>query len=177
MKNIWIGLLIIGLNACGFVKKMDKSSEVYANYSEDLSSTRISFPNIKTLESKDSKTPESNNLDTDNQGLESALANLTRKNTEDKFYSGYTVLVYSGVDRDMAFKTRNTLYSIFPEVKIDMQYQQPRYLIKAGKYVNRVEALANFYKLKESFPSSRIIQDRFMKENTSSSEERVNVDR
>jgi hypothetical protein len=177
MKIFWGLVIAVALAGCGVLKKTDTSSNVYANYSEDLTSTRITYPDIKAMEAKASESKSGAAAEADDKDLEQALQNLTRRNTEDKFYSGYTILVYSGVDRDLAFKTRNNLYALYPEIKIEMQFQQPRYLIKAGKYVNRVEAQANFHKLKENFPSARIIQDRFQKENSFNSDDRGNVDR
>ena len=84
--------------------------------------------------------------------------------------------MYSGLDRDLAFKTRNDLYSAIPDIRAEMQYQQPRYMVKVGKYINRIEALYLFEKIKEKFPAARIIQDRFERDTVGSEQEIQNVE-
>ena len=44
-----------------------------------------------------------------------------------------------------------------------MQYQEPRYLVKVGRYAYKFEAQKNFSLIKTQFPSARIIQDRFQR--------------
>ena len=177
MKIFVAFIIILGISSCGALTKVDKGADVYANYSEDLSATRISYPSIKEIEAKQLEVNATSAVEPINTDLNTALNNMTTKNIEEKYYSGFTILVYSGVDRDLAFQTRNNLYALHPDAKIDMQFQQPRYLIKVGKYVNRIEAQSNFHKLKENFPSSQIIQDRFLKDNSFNSDNRGNVDR
>lgn len=153
---------------CGIIniKKSGNAAEKFDNYSEDLSESRISFSDIpepkkSTIAPGQTMTGAGNAVDED---LEVAMRHFAETKREEPYFSGYTILVYSGVDRDLAFKTRNELYSAFPDIKTDMQYQQPRYLVKVGKYINRIEALHLFEKINQQFPSSRIIQDRFQRE-------------
>lgn len=165
MKNrLWCGILIsVWMGSCNLIKKGSAPEDAYIGYQEDLSDSRVTFeakpePNIV---SENSIVGGELAIDTD---LDQALIRFANDNKAEKYYSGFTVLVYSGVDRDLAFKTRNDLYTNFPEIKSDMQYQQPRYLVKVGKFINRIEAQAYYFKLKDSFPFARIIQDRFQRE-------------
>lgn len=167
MKKSLIGLvgLLILTNSCALLQKGGSSADAYEGYQEDLSESRITFPSLEKQVAENAQpivtSTESLAIDDD---LEIALQNFTESNRGERYWSGFTVLVYSGVDRDMAFKTRNDLFTHFPDIKTDMQYQQPRYLVKVGKYVNRIEAQAHYHKLKDTFPSARIIQDRFQRE-------------
>ena len=72
-------------------------------------------------------------------------------------------MVYSGLDRDLAFKTQEKISMLFPDVKPAIQYEQPRYLVKVGKYAYKVEALKTYHLIKTEFPSARIIQDRILR--------------
>jgi len=45
-----------------------------------------------------------------------------------------------------------------------MEYEQPRYLVKVGRYINKIEALPTYEKMKDVFPGSRIISDRYLKD-------------
>jgi hypothetical protein len=155
---------VILLSSCVPMKKAGMGADTFANYREDLGETLITFPDLAEQSSKLLKEASGDSqlaVDTD---LRIALDRYKEGNRSERTWNGFTVLVYSGVDRDLAFKTRNDLYAAFPEMKVDMQYQQPRYLVKVGKFINRIEAQFYYYQLKEQFPTSRIIQDRFQRE-------------
>jgi hypothetical protein len=153
------------MSSCGLFKKTTAPTNEFENYQEDLSESRIVFPDLEDQMSEtDSEPKGSEKIRSADEDLEIALNNIKEANKSEMYWSGYTVLVYSGIDRDLAFKTRNEIFTYFPDFKTDMQYQQPRYLVKVGKFVNRIEALTYYHQLKENFPSSRIIQDRFLRE-------------
>jgi hypothetical protein len=156
---------VILMSSCGLIKKTASPSSEFENYQEDLDDSRIVYPDLEEQIAKEETTPKyEGDVGTADADLEIALNNLKESNKAEMYWSGYTVLVYSGIDRDLAFKTRNDLFTFFPDFKTDMQYQQPRYLVKVGKFVNRIEALTYYHQLKENFPSSRIIQDRFLRD-------------
>ncbi|WP_158856275.1 hypothetical protein [Lunatibacter salilacus] len=154
--SVWLAIT----SSCGFisVSKTGGSAERYSGYTENLENTLPPFEafpaSAVSVRSKETVKP----VDDD---LSIAVQRLISKNEEEMYISGFTILVYSGVDREEAFKTRNTLYSEYPDVLTFMQYQQPRYLVKVGRYINRIEALAWYEKINDEFPSARIIQDRF----------------
>lgn len=177
IKSLLSGVvLIFVLGSCKVIKKSGNDADKYASYQEDLSQSRISFPALEEQVEKEApRAVYTGSLAIDDE-LDLAMRRFVQKNRSERYYSGYTVLVYSGVDRNAAFKTRNDLYRDFPEVKSEMQYQEPRYLVKVGKYVNRIEAQANYNKLKGSFPMTRIIQDRFVREGYENPNEKVNND-
>lgn len=170
-KNIMKGSLplfliaVILLGSCSLIKKPVATANEFATYSENLEEARITFPDLEKQlaeEVKEEVKPIGSLAIDEELGL--ALERLKQTNEAEMYWSGFTVLVFSGVDRDLAFKTRNELFTYFPEFKTDMQYQQPRYLIKVGKFANRIEALSFYHQLRPQFPSARIIQDRFVRE-------------
>ena len=166
-------------SSCGIIniKRSGSSSSRFDSYNEDISSSRITFAELPEVKAPTSIGPVSagagNAVDKD---LEEALTHFANNKKEEPYFSGFTILVYSGIDRDLAFKTRNDLYSAFPEINTFMQYQQPRYLVKVGKYINRIEALYLFEKIKEQFPIARIIQDRFQRESVGNEQEIQNAE-
>jgi hypothetical protein len=85
------------------------------------------------------------------------------KNKTEPYLNGFTVLVYSGVDRNAAFRTRDDLAVFFPDITPDIQYQQPRYLVKMGQFTYKIEAQKAFSRIRAQFPTARIIQDRFQR--------------
>jgi hypothetical protein len=163
MKNFWIlGMVIVvfGCKTSTALPQVDAST--FSGYQEDLSTRLPDFPDYaKALQKLNTSLPASS------QSVDAQLADRMRNGYEktkgEPYFSGFTVLVYSGVDRNEAFKTRDNLALFFPEVKTEMQYQQPRYLVKVGRYGYKIEAQPVFYKLKTQFPTARIIQDRFLR--------------
>ncbi|MFD2201758.1 hypothetical protein [Shivajiella indica] len=161
--SVYIALVFL-LGSCAGAKKTVSKPDIYENYQEDLSETLIQFPDlVEQAKKSEAQAPIQGSLAVD-EDLEVSINNLVETYRAERYWSGFTVLIYSGVDRDQAFKTRNDLYTYFPEMKSEMQYQQPRYLVKIGKFINRIEAQPYYHQLKEQFPSARIIQDRFQRE-------------
>ncbi|PSL03338.1 hypothetical protein [Cecembia rubra] len=166
MKSTLLGILVLVLliSSCAPLRKSGSGPDSFANYREDLSETLITFPDLREQTSSQVTSTSGDSQLAVDADLRVALDKFRDGNRSERTWSGFTVLVYSGVDRDLAFKTRNELYTAFPEMKVDMQYQQPRYLVKVGKFINRIEAQSYYHQLRSQFPASRIIQDRFQRE-------------
>jgi hypothetical protein len=161
-----LGLGFLSYSCAVIAPKQTNTGTPYDNYSEDLSNSRITFTNLEEIQPSTAErvdAPISRNLAVDSD-LATAIQRSIDKNRTERVWNGFTVLVYSGVDRDQAFKVRNELFTLYPELRPDMQYQQPRYLLKVGKFLNRIEAQAYYYQLKEKFPMARIMQERFQRE-------------
>lgn len=164
------------MGSCNLIKKSSSPADAYKGYQEDLSGSRITFETKSAPNAVVENRLEVGELAID-ADLDQALTKFANTNKAERYFSGFTVLVYSGVDRDLAFKTRNELYTNFPDIKSDLQYQQPRYLLKVGKFINRIEAQSYYFKLKDTFPSARIIQDRFQRDENVSPDENQNGER
>ncbi len=170
MKNFGILGIVFLFWACKTTLGFPQAVAVdYSKYQENLSERLPDFPDyMKALQKVTPSLPFSS------QSVDQVLAQRISKSYEkaktEPYYSGFTVLVYSGVDRNEAFRTKGTLSTLFPELNAEIQYQQPRYLIKVGAYGFKIEAQLAYYQLKTQFPAARIIQDRFLrKEYTPSS--------
>lgn len=161
MRNWWvlvIGFLIWGCKSSGNVS----SADTYAHYQETITLPLPEYPDFTTRVSTPDEEDDFASQAVNNQ-LEELQTRIYDKNLSEPYFSGFTVLVYSGLDRNLAFKTQDDLSSLFPELEAEIQYQQPRYLIKVGKYAYKIEAQRIFSLLKTSFPTARIIQDRFQR--------------
>lgn len=161
MKIFWvIGVvgLICGCKTSGGVSVGGQPS--LSNYQEDLSGSLPDFPDFRQV----IKEPVQEVISS-TQAVDGQLVDLSQKihdkNKSEPFFSGFTVLIYSGIDRNTAFKTRDELSTYFPDMAPDMQYQQPRYLVKVGQYAYKMEAQRVFSRVKTVFPTARIMQDRF----------------
>jgi len=163
MKNFWILGIVFLFWACQTTSGLPQAVAVdYSKYQENLNERLPDFPDYK--QALKEVTPS---LPSSSQAVDQVLAQRISKNYEkaktEPYYSGFTVLVYSGIDRNEAFRTKETLSNLFPELIAEMQYQQPRYLIKVGGYGFKIEAQPAYHQLKTQFPAARIIQDRFLR--------------
>lgn len=177
MRIFWglvIGVVLVG---CKTNQSTTEGKNNYSNYQEDIRVSSLpQYPDYKTQATQPSSaiSPQSNQaIDKD---LQQVSGRLIEKNSTEPYYSGYTILVYSGVDRDKAFKTQEEMRVYFPDMTVEMQYQQPRYLVKVGKYNFKIESQKNFALIKPQFPTARIIQDRFQREGIVVTPEKDNVE-
>jgi hypothetical protein len=176
MRTLWVVAVLLILAGCKTNKATD-SKNAYSNYQEDVRiSSLTQYPDFttETSPSTGATTPKSDqSIDGE---LQQVSARMIEKNNSEAYYSGYTILVYSGIDRDKAFKTQEDLRTYFPDMNVEMQYQQPRYLVKVGKYNFKIESQKNFALIKPQFPTARIIQDRFQREGFVTTPEKDNVE-
>jgi hypothetical protein len=134
-------------------------------YSEDLSSLRPK--NESTFDSVNTSTQTSARKTTYvepkyqiNKQLDTVLDSIDRINLNKKYVDGYTIQVYSGLDREAALNAKKSLTTSLPDVESEVQYNQPNFRVKAGKYFNRLDAQKDFIAIKKIFPSAIVIPDK-----------------
>lgn len=170
MRKIWAIASVVLISSCKIIRPAsDGGSNAFSTYQEDLSGSLPQYPDFRSV-SEDVNTPNSSNsVQSVDAQLEEVQKRFADKNKSEPYFNGFTVLVFSGIDRDRAFKTQSDLKLYYPDYTVEMQYQQPRYLVKLGQYTYKIEAQKVFSLLKEQFPSARIIQDRFQRKEYSQS--------
>ncbi|WP_339867574.1 hypothetical protein [uncultured Algoriphagus sp.] len=164
MRIFWILGLVLILASCKTTRNTSSSASNYASYQENLTSSLPVYPDYRAQMGVSSSLESNESTEAIDGQLDQVQASLVSKNKSEPYFSGFSVLVYSGVDRQKAFKTRDDLAMNFPDLTPEMQYQQPRYLVKVGKYIHKIEAQKSFAEVKTQFPTARIIQDRFQRE-------------
>lgn len=164
MRNIWVVFFLIILGSCKIIRpSTDAGSAAFSTYEEDLSSSLPKYPDYNEAIEEVSSNSSPNSVQSVDGQLDEVQRRFTEKNKSEPYFSGYTVLVFSGIDRNQAFKTQDDLKLFYPNLTPEMQYQQPRYLVKLGKYTYKIEAQKALYQIKGQFPTARIIQDRFQR--------------
>ncbi|MDX5339858.1 MAG: hypothetical protein LPK25_12570 [Cyclobacteriaceae bacterium] len=164
MNRLWIVVAILVIWGCkSSGGAVENEANAYANYQENLSGSLPEYPDFQTRVSAPSSDEPDISIQSVDDRLEMLQKGLYEKNKSELYFNGYTVLVYSGINRDQAFKTQSDLTQYFPEIESEMQYQQPRYLVKIGKYAYKIEAQSVFSQIKGVFPSARIVPDRFQR--------------
>ncbi|OOG70624.1 hypothetical protein [Algoriphagus sp. A40] len=164
MRYIWVVVFLVILGSCKLIQpSTEAGSPAYSTYQEDLSSSLPKYPDYKSATQEVSSNVPSASVQSVDGQLDEVQRRYTDKNKSEPYFSGYTVLVFSGIDRNQAFKTQDDLKLNYPNLTPEMQYQQPRYLVKLGKYTYKIEAQKALYQIKGQFPSARIMQDRFQR--------------
>ena len=152
-------LIFILIFVVGCINKPPASSQyLEKGYFEDLSFLRES--------------PEKNNLDSNNINeisiIEESKFNkeleniyITYENTpKNKYLNGYTIQIFSGLEREKADSIFFTADSIYSELDIYTLYDQPNYRVKVGKYFYRINANKALNKLINDFSEAIIVPER-----------------
>lgn len=158
-----ISFLLI-ISSCKIIRPTsDGGASAYATYQEDLSGSLPQYPDFRSVAEDVTVPGSSSTVQPVDTQLDLVQKRLAEKNKSEPYFSGFTVLVFSGIDRAKAFKTQDDLKFFYPDLAPEMQYQQPRYLVKIGQFTYKIEAQKIFSQIKEQFPTARIIQDRFQR--------------
>lgn len=135
-------------------------------YQEDLSAHRIDYSITESPDANTKSTAElpiSGSIEPSadiTEELDEKLVKIAEEN-KSKLVSGYTIQVYTGSSRDAANNAKDLIYRVVPNARPQIQYIQPNYKVKVGKFVDRIEAQKIYMTLKEEFPSAMIIPERF----------------
>lgn len=134
-------------------------------YSEDLSVHRPKFE-VKEASENDNKQeiieeikyPEPK-FDVTKE-LNSVLDSIDILRNNITFVDGFTVQVYSGTSSEEAKIAKGKVFSILSDVKPVLNYDEPNFKVKVGKFYSRLEAQKTFAQLKKKLPNSIIIPER-----------------
>ena len=164
--RILSAICVILLLASGCKPTKQPQTTQDGKYSEDLSSLR---PKVEEEVVTTNPTPEKTKRDpkayvepkhTVNKQLDAVLDSIDRINLTRKFIEGYTIQIYSGLKREDALSAKKQLTTSIPKLESDLQYVQPNYRVKTGKYFTRLEAEKDFEKIKRFFPAAIVVPDK-----------------
>jgi hypothetical protein len=157
---------VLLLAACAGPKKTTTTTPTGATrYSEDLSLYR---PKVEATPTKDAPAQDNSRKQTPyveakysvNKKLDAVLDSIDRINLQRNFIDGFTIQVYSGLKREDALNTKKELTSTLPDLQSEVQYSQPNFRVKVGKYFNRLDAQRDYVDVKRHFPTAIIIPDK-----------------
>ena len=149
---------------CASIKQSSTGTQG-GGYSEDLSSLRPSVEEesgkdtVISVVKRDAKTYVEPKY-TVNKQLDAVLDSIDRINLTRKFIDGFTIQVYSGLKREEALTVKKDLTTYLPKLETDVQYNQPNFRVKAGKYFNQLEAQKDYQMVKAYFPNAIIVPDK-----------------
>jgi len=148
---------------CASPKMASTSS---AGYSEDLSALRPAIEVKKDTVIAKSGEEKTNKAYIEPKvaitpALDAVLDSIDAINLSRNYVEGFTIQVYSG-RREEALNTRKQLTSLLPEIESEVQFTEPIFRVKAGRYFSWIEAQRDFTLIKKYFPSAIIIPDRIV---------------
>jgi hypothetical protein len=97
-----------------------------------------------------------------NKQLDVVLDSIDRINLTKKFIEGFTIQVYSGMKREDALNVKKQLITILPQFESELQYVQPNYRVKTGKYFTRLEAEKDYQFVKRYFKAAILVPDKIV---------------
>jgi len=95
-----------------------------------------------------------------NKKLDTVLDSIDRYNTSREFINGFTIQIYAGLKREDALNAKKNLTSSLPELNSEVEYSQPSFRVKVGKYFTRIDAQADYVAVKKYFPTAIVIPDK-----------------
>jgi len=134
-------------------------------YSEDLSiwrpkatTTDTSKTNPTTVDPKQTKYVEPKFAV--NESLDAVLDSISRINLAMGYVDGFTIQIYSGLKREEALNVRKQISATMPQLDAEVQYAQPNFRVRAGKYYDRFSALKDYQAIKRHFPNAILLPER-----------------
>jgi hypothetical protein len=162
-----LGLFIVG---CASTKKTSTASTgTGGKYTEDLSVYRPKPDQAPatTTGTATSQTPDTRKQTAYvepkyavNKKVDVVLDSIDRHNLQANAIDGFTIQIYSGLKREEALNAKKSLASALPDLEADVQYAQPNFRVKVGKYISRLAAQKDFTEVKKRFPTAIIIPDK-----------------
>lgn len=158
--------LVCFLFLAGCASHITTTSTQTGKYSEDLSTVR---PKVELMTEENSITQQANESKqvtyiepshTINKQLDEVLDSISRFNLSQKYVEGYTIQVYSGTKKEEALSVKKQLVMSFPDIEADVQFQQPNFRVKVGKYLQQLDAQKDYMSLKRMFPTAILIPDK-----------------
>ena len=139
----------------------------HGSYTEDLSAVRPKaevLMETKTVDTPDNTTRRQTayveptiNV---NKKVDEVLDSINRINLSQRYIDGFTIQIYSGAKREEALNIKKQISANMPDVDSEVQYVQPNFRVKVGKYNQRIEAQKDYMKVRQYFPNAIVIPER-----------------
>jgi phosphoglycerate-specific signal transduction histidine kinase len=159
-----IAFLLFGFFIVGCVSTQ-QTSTASKTYREDLSEYRPKVDTAFEMENNKKSSFRKTSEYFDAEGdvtmlLNKKLDTLAENNKEIRYVNGYSIQVYSGSSSSDAYAARDTARVILPEIRTDVEYKQPIYKVRVGRFTERLEVQRTLLKLKPKFPSAISVPQR-----------------
>lgn len=166
--NNFITKLIIG---CGLItalyscaSKVGTQSQS-SGYSEDLTLYRPLYPDPKpdtftyeVIEKEEITFVEPEHSITNE--LDSLLDSIAAYSKSRGFYQVFAIQIYNGTSSTEANDAKRLSYKEFPDEIPVLEYNQPIFRVKVGRFLERIDANKQLNEFREVFPNAILIPER-----------------
>ncbi|SKC73318.1 SPOR domain-containing protein [Ohtaekwangia koreensis] len=166
-QSLYILSAIFLLGSCVTQKKTTTTSQT-GKYSEDLSVWRPKVEAAPAETNTTSTTTDNTKATTTvyvepkltvNRRLDGVLDSIDHINLSRKFVEGYTIQVYSG-RREEALNAKKQIATALPKLNTEVQFTEPIFRVKVGKYFSRMDAQQDYAAVKRYFPAAILIPEK-----------------
>lgn len=167
MRHLIIVVLFSALVAGCASKVTTSGTATEGKYSEDLSVWRPESEekqdSAKTAADTPDRTRKNQYVEARHSitsQVDNVLDSIYNDNLSKRAIDGYTIQVYSGIKREDALNVKKKLTQSLPDLESDVQYRQPNFRVRTGKYLSRLDAQRDYLAVKRFFPNAIVIPDR-----------------
>ena len=161
MKTCLLFLFVFLLLTIGSCAAQKNNGRSY--YHEDLYYLRPKFPDpvdsVPQANFRKKKTviPFQNV----NYKVDDVLDSINRFNTTRKYIDGFTIQIYSGQNREVAMNTKKKMMAE-SNLVAEMEYNQPKFRVRVGRYYSRMEAQKDLVRLKKHFSNAILVPEKIL---------------
>jgi hypothetical protein len=95
-----------------------------------------------------------------NRKLDMILDTMATRNRSIKYANGFRIQIYMGTDRKQADDAKLYVYNSFPELNPYLQFSAPKYQIRVGDFMSRLDAERYHTQMKDIFPNALIVSEK-----------------
>lgn len=89
--------------------------------------------------------------------LDSLLSGRAIRDLATPRIAGFRILVYTGNERELAVKTKESLYREYPDADLYMSYQSPTFRVHMGDFYRKLDAYLVLKQMLPRFPGSVLV--------------------
>lgn len=170
MRYLQFSLFCFLLIAIGCSSKVTTTGATTSGkHTEDLSVLRPKPANIDTVKNSsvvittDTKRQPTQYVEAKfavNESLDNVLDSISKINIRNGSVDGFTIQIYSGIKREDALNVKRQFSNSFPDLDAEIQYVQPNYRVRAGKYYDRFKVHKDYLNVRRQFPNAIVIPDK-----------------
>ena len=158
-------MYLVMMASCASQQTTSTNTTTSGTYSEDLSGWRPTYEipqdsAVESLNETRGKKPYMESSYSVNKQLDTVLDSIDRINLSKKYVDGFTIQLYTGLNREEALNIKKQLTIELPDLQSEVMYAQPNFKVKSGSYFTRMEAQKDFIAIKKIFSNAIIIPDR-----------------
>jgi SPOR domain len=95
-----------------------------------------------------------------NRQVNLVLDSINRFNLTRRLIDGFTIQIYSGQNKEEAMNTKKKVSADLPELNAELEYNQPKFRVRIGSYISRLEAQKDLLHLKRYFPNAILVPEK-----------------